>query len=356
MRNTIKLITTFLLVGCLHIDLIAQDNTPNLKLPNSWAEYLDSVIKSGDVGTWSAAGITKDLWAGIPAGIRYVNNETVDISDDRKKILLSHEMVTEDGKMLSIGSGFVGWDPASKSVQSFYSGYDGGKPFWGPRELVGFSSAGEVWKYTETSRGETYETRIVSKRVSKKSRINITKRADGSGEALELKLAKVIGEKTIDNDEKRDATREDFIRYTKSIQGMWKGEVLSVIGDSTLGRTGDSYTAYWNSFRKTSGYSTSSFNGGKKSHDGLVFYDANLKKILSISSSNDGTVTRSYLVPKGKNWYRETVYTKADGQVSELNSDITIDVKKGVMTILIRGKVGDSSLKNQKNVWIRQHK
>ncbi len=38
---------------------------------------MDSVIKSGDVGTWSAAGITKDLWVGIPAGIRYVNNETV---------------------------------------------------------------------------------------------------------------------------------------------------------------------------------------------------------------------------------------------------------------------------------------
>ena len=159
-----------------------------------------------------------------------------------------------------------------------------------------------------------------------------------------------------DKGDTRPATREDFIRYTKAIQGMWKGEVLSVIGDSSLGRTGDSYTAYWNTFRKSPRYSTTSFNGGKKSHDGLIFYDANLKKILSISSSNDGTVTRSYLVPKGENWYGETVHTKADGQVSELKSDITIDVKKGVMTILIRGKVGDSSLKNQKNVWYRQHK
>ena len=55
-----------------------------------------------------------------------------------------------------------------------------------------------------------------------------------------------------DNHQKGDtrpATREDFIRYTKAVQGMWKGEVLSVIGDSSLGRTGDSYTAYWNSFK-----------------------------------------------------------------------------------------------------------
>ena len=61
----------------------------------------------------------------------------------------------------------------------------------------------------------------------------------------------------------RPATREDFIRYTKAVQGMWKGEVLSVIGDSSLGRTGDSYTAYWNSFKKSPSYSTSSFNGGR---------------------------------------------------------------------------------------------
>ena len=146
------------------------------------------------------------------------------------------------------------------------------------------------------------------------------------------------------------------MKYTKAVQGMWKGEVLSVIGDSSLGRTGDSYTADWNSYVKSPSCSTSSFNGGEKSHDGLTIYDANLKRIMSISSGNDGTVTRSYFVPKGDNWYRETVHTKADGHISKLRSDIKIDVKKGVMTILISGKVGSSSLKNQKNVWYRQHK
>ena len=85
MKNTMKLITTLLLVGSLNVVLIAKDEISNLKLPETWAEYLDTVIKSGDLGTWSAAGITKDLWVGIPAGIRYVNNETIDISDDRKK-------------------------------------------------------------------------------------------------------------------------------------------------------------------------------------------------------------------------------------------------------------------------------
>ena len=172
--------------------VIAQDEIPNLKKPSSWKQYLDSVIESGDLGTWRTRGITKDLWVGIPAGIRYIDNSTKDISHDRKKVLIAHEIVTEDGRMLSIGSGFIGWDPVAKRIYSFYSGYDGGKPFWGPRELVGFSSEGEVWKYTETSRGDTYETQIVSKRTSKTRRTNIVKKTDGTGDILQEKSIKVI--------------------------------------------------------------------------------------------------------------------------------------------------------------------
>lgn len=349
-------ITVQLLLICLFTfvnkAIIAQDEIPNLKKPSSWEQYLDSVVQSGDLGTWKAGGVTKDLWVGIPAGIRYVSSDTRDISHDRKKLLIAHEMIAEDGKMLSIGSGFVGWDPVEKRIYSFYSGYDGGKPFWGPRELVGYSSEGEVWKYTETSRGDTYETLMVYKRAGKNSRENIVKRSDGSGDIQQTKLNRVIGA----TGDKGTATRKDYIRYTKATQGMWKGEVQSVIGDSSLGRTGDSYTAYWSSSNKSSSYSISTFNGGKKSNEGITLYDANLRKIVSISSSNDGTVTRSYLVPKGDNWYRETIHTKANGQVSKLNSDLEIDAKKGVITILIRGKVGNRSLKNQKNVWYRQHK
>ena len=351
MKKTIKSALICLLTF-VNIAVIAQDEIPNLKKPSSWNQYLDSIIESGDLGTWRTRGVTKDLWVGIPVGIRYIDNSTKDISHDRKKVLIAHEIVTEDGRMLSIGSGFIGWDPVAKRIYSFYSGYDGGKPFWGPRELVGFSSEGEVWKYTETSRGDTYETLIVYKRTSNNSRVDIVKRTDGTGDTQQAKLNRVIGT----TGDKGTATRKDYVRYTKATQGMWKGEVQSVIGDSSLGRTGDSYTAYWSSTKKSPNYSISSFNGGKKSHDGLTIYDANLKKIVSISSGNDGTVTRSYYVPKGDNWYRETVHTNADGQISNLKSDITIDVKKGVMTILISGKVGSSSLKNQKNVWHRQHK
>ena len=191
MKKTIKSVLICLLTF-VNMAVIAQDEIPNLKKPSSWKQYLDSVVESGDLGTWRYSGVTKDLWAGIPAGIRYVGNDTIDISHDKKKLLIAGEMIAEDGKMLSIGSGFVGWDPVAKRIYSFFSGYDGGKPFWGPRELVGFSSKGEVWKYTETSRGDTYETRIVYKRTSKNSRTNIIKKTDGTGEVFEVNLRKVI--------------------------------------------------------------------------------------------------------------------------------------------------------------------
>jgi hypothetical protein len=123
--------------------------------------------------------------------------------------------------MLSIGSGFVGWDPAAKRIYSFYSGYDGGKPFWGPRELVGFSSKGEIWKYTETSRGDTYETRMVYKRTSKNSRENIVKRTDGTGDIQQAKLNKVIGGNVPDTDERsilrtKDEISKKVIKYFDS--------------------------------------------------------------------------------------------------------------------------------------------
>ena len=191
MKITIKWFTICLLTF-VNMAIIAQDEIPNLKTPSSWEQYLDSVVESGDIGTWRATGVTKDLWVGIPAGVRFVSNETTDISHDKKKLLIAHEMITEDGKMLSIGSGFIGWDPVEKRIYSFYSGYDEGKPFWGPRKLVGFNSRGEVWKYTETSRGETYETQLTSKRISKNSRTNITKKTDGTGEVLEVSLIKVL--------------------------------------------------------------------------------------------------------------------------------------------------------------------
>ena len=192
MKKTIKSVLICLLTF-VNIAVIAQDEIPNLKKPSSWNQYLDSIIESGDLGTWRTRGITKDLWVGIPVGIRYIDNSTKDISHDRKKVLIAHEIVTEDGRMLSIGSGFIGWDPVAKRIYSFYSGYDGGKPFWGPRELVGFSSEGEVWKYTETSRGDTYETQIVSKRTSKTRRTNIVKKTDGTGDILQENSIKVIG-------------------------------------------------------------------------------------------------------------------------------------------------------------------
>ena len=86
---------------------------------------------------------------------------------------------------------------------------------------MGFSSKGEVWKYTETSRGDTYETQIVSKRTSKTSRTNIIKKTDGTGEVIEVNLRKVISADIVVTDEKsilrtKDEISKKVIKYFDS--------------------------------------------------------------------------------------------------------------------------------------------
>ena len=75
MKKTIKSVLICLLTF-VNMAVIAQDEIPNLKKPSSWNQYLDSIIESGDLGTWRTRGITKDLWVGIPVGIRYIDNST----------------------------------------------------------------------------------------------------------------------------------------------------------------------------------------------------------------------------------------------------------------------------------------
>ena len=154
----------------------------------------------------------------------------------------------------------------------------------------------------------------------------------------------------------RPATKEDFIRFMKSSQGMWRAEVLSVISDSSLGNKKNKTTYYWHSVFQNSSCMTSLGSGGKSSTRGVTFYDPIAKAITTTAVSSDGTISRSIHMPKGDHWYRETKITKPDGSSVNLNSDLIYDDEKGINTIIIRGDGSKSSVGEQKNVWYRQHK
>ena len=147
----------------------------NLKLPTSWKEYLSMKRKQKAFGVWSFKGKTTSIWEGIPEGLDYTDTFTSQMSADGSKILTSHVMKTIDGNILSTGSGMETWDVKRKKIFSSHSGFDGGKLYTGPSELIGISEIEEKWKYTETISGKTYEVIITRKSEGpdKRSQTNV---------------------------------------------------------------------------------------------------------------------------------------------------------------------------------------
>ena len=100
------------------------------------------------------------------------------MSADGSKILASHVMKTTDGTILSTGSGMETWDAKRKKIFSSQSGFDGGKLYTGPSELIGISESEEKWKYTETISGKTYEVIITRKSDGPNKKIQTNVRVD----------------------------------------------------------------------------------------------------------------------------------------------------------------------------------
>jgi hypothetical protein len=149
----------------------------------------------------------------------------------------------------------------------------------------------------------------------------------------------------------------DFQRWCNAHEGLWMGEVTSVIGEDAFGTKKGSYTAYWQ-FEVLEGgkVGSSRFSGNGKSGVGHTFYDPAEQEIVQVNISSDGTIARSQITPDGNNWARRTTHTKPNGDQSQLSSNLTIDEGKGVITILISGKVGKEQINEQRNVWHRQHR
>jgi hypothetical protein len=174
MKNIVSTIALLLSVSILSANHHKEEES-NLKLPTSWKEYISLKKKQKSFGIWSYTGKTSGMWEGIPKGLEYSHTRTAQMSADGSKILNSHVMKTNDGAILSIGSGMETWDAKRKKIFSSYSGFDGGKLFTGPSELIGISESAEKWKYTETISGKTYEviTTWKSEAPDKRSETNV---------------------------------------------------------------------------------------------------------------------------------------------------------------------------------------
>ncbi|MDG1890466.1 MAG: hypothetical protein P8L18_04065 [Verrucomicrobiota bacterium] len=157
--SRMPIIVGILMVQSIQSHVHAQDELGKLRQPSSWDDYVQIVQAS--FGEWEASGVTSDVWDGIPAGKDYTISSSNMLSKDGKKLIMMHEMKTRDGRILSTGSGFITWDDSRGRLYSSMSGFDGGKLYSGPRELIGMNEKGTVWEYVETINGATYKTREI---------------------------------------------------------------------------------------------------------------------------------------------------------------------------------------------------
>jgi hypothetical protein len=141
---------------------------PELELPESWAEFVESAV---DLGSWSSSGVTGSVWESIPAGIEFTSLGQSKVDETKTRIVRHHAMRTADGKIISSGGGQVYWDADSKKVRSKVAGFDFGKPYHGESEYQGLDSKSntEHWKHSETSQGKTTEYLITVNRYAPNS-------------------------------------------------------------------------------------------------------------------------------------------------------------------------------------------
>ena len=134
---------------------------PMETLPGDWAAFTSQYAVMG-LGTWTSTGVTKDMWAGLPAGLAYTETSSESFSPDGKAIFGGYTMTLKDGTVISTGTTVIVWDAKTGKVLRTGSGFDLGRPFAGTSTLKGIDATRMTWEYVEESGGKTsrYENTV----------------------------------------------------------------------------------------------------------------------------------------------------------------------------------------------------
>ena len=156
-----------------------------------WDKFVDHAQRIGSFGEWTTDTVTKDIWVGIPAGIKYTATEEIRLSADGTRVTGSEIWKTKDGRVLSVGSGVTFFDTKRKKIVRRISGLDMGKPYDG---LAVLQEMGDsiVWLYTENSQGKTTRYRTVERVVDRNHIMSSIRRADGTGPTMSSVRRRVV--------------------------------------------------------------------------------------------------------------------------------------------------------------------
>ena len=148
------LVTVLAVLSCAILPLSARADD-GMTMPSSMNEFVNWHLDRGACGSWVETGVTKKMWVGVPEGLKYTNTNMMWYEPETEQLFHSHHMVTDDGRVISTGSGLMAWDAASNAPMGSGSGFDQGKPYHGTSVLKGMKGDTIVWEYTEHAQGVT---------------------------------------------------------------------------------------------------------------------------------------------------------------------------------------------------------
>ena len=100
--------------------IAASSVTAAESLPASMEDFVNWNLDRGVCGQWQTSGVTKDMWVGVPSGLEYTHTMTTRFDVDTGRIVDHGQMQTEDGTIISTGSGVMTWDKERDSCWHFF--------------------------------------------------------------------------------------------------------------------------------------------------------------------------------------------------------------------------------------------
>lgn len=154
-KHLISIAIMFIILSLTAATQAWSQDSDAMSMPKSMDEFVNWHLDRGACGTWVESGVTEDMWVGIPAGLNYTNTNSMRYDTGTKQLFNSHHMVTEDGRVISTGTGLMYWDAERNAPVATGSGFDMGKPYSGTSTLKGMNDRTISWVYTEISQGKT---------------------------------------------------------------------------------------------------------------------------------------------------------------------------------------------------------
>ena len=270
-----------------------DDKAGEMTMPKSMNDFVNWHVDNAKFGDWTETGVTKDMWVGIPAGLAYTSTMSITLSDDRTRILRNYMMATDDGRVISTGSGFTYWDEATKSPMATNAGFDMGKPYHGTSTLVGINSDTAVWEYTEHSQGKTSVYRETEQAVNPTMLRKSTSKKGAEGKPWESDLTRVNHLKAHGLD---------------AMIGGWTMEMP----DGTTVRTGTSWAVGEQAIVSRSGKSSAD---GTRVGEGMsvLFWDPAAMRIATIYFAPNGGVYPGIVASVKKDGDKLTMVTLYGG-------------------------------------------